>query len=134
MASFSDRLRSKMTSAVNLFEGRTGGYQPKQKRAPLTRQIVKHTRFDELDWLDARKDQTISDGIQEMYMGEIGTGTADEPERLPYLNAPELVQDVFYTFIKPVPTLHKKKDVRKDVRLNGKFLEQMMALPEYERL
>lgn len=134
MSSFSDRLRAKMSNAVSNFETRTGGYRPQAKAIPKTRQIVKHTRFDELDWLDARKDQTISDGIQEMYMGEIGTGTADEPERLPYLNAPELVQDVFYTFIKPVPTLHKKKDVRKDVRLNGKFLEQMMALPEYERL
>lgn len=134
MSSFSDRLRAKMSNAVNNFETRTGGYRPQARAIPKTRQIVKHTRFDELDWLDARKDQTISDGIQEMYIGEIGTGTADEPERLPYLNAPELVQDVFYTFIKPVPTLHKKRDVRKDVRLNGKFLEQMMALPEYERL
>jgi Mg-chelatase subunit ChlD len=134
MSSFQSKIRNKMQTAMQSFESRNGGYQPKKKPTPKTRQIIKHTRFDELDWIDARKSQDIEDGIKDMYEGEIGTGTADEPERLGYLNAPELVQDVFYTFIKPVPTLQKKKDVRKEVRLNGKFLEQMMALPEYERL
>lgn len=134
MSSFQSKIRDKMQSAMTSFEQVNGGYKPKKKPTPKSRQIVKHTRFDELDWIDARKNADIEQGIKDMYEGEIGTGTADEPERLGYLNAPELVQDVFYTFIKPVPTLQKKKDVRKEVRLNGKFLEQMMALPEYERL
>jgi hypothetical protein len=136
MSDFMDKVRAKMQAGMSSFEQRSGvnlSGQPR-KRRQQTRQIVKHTRFDELDWLDARKDQTISDGIQQMFIGEKGNGTDEEWEQPPYLNAPELVQDVFYTFIKPVPTLHKKKDVKKDARLNGKFLEQMMALPEYERL
>lgn len=136
MSDFMDKVRAKMQAGMQSFENRSGINMSNQqrKRRQQTRQIVKHTRFDELDWLDARKDQTISDGIQDMYIGDKGNGTDEEWERPPYLNSPELVQDVFYTFIKPVPTLHKKKDVKKDARLNGKFLEQMMALPEYERL
>lgn len=132
--SFSDRIREQMQKATNSFEMRSGKKLGAPQKRKLTRQIVKHTRFDELDWIDARKDPGISDGIKAMYIGDKGTGTDEEWERPPYLNAPELVQDVFYTFLKPVPTLHKKRDVRKDARLNGKFLEQMMALPEYERL
>jgi len=136
VSDFLDKVRAKMQAGMQSFENRSGinmSGQPKKKRV-LTRQIVKHTRFDELDWQDARRDDTIADGIKDMYIGDKGNGTDEEWERPPYLNAPELVQDVFYTFIKPVPTLHKKKDVKKDARLNGKFLEQMMALPEYERL
>jgi uncharacterized protein with von Willebrand factor type A (vWA) domain len=136
MSDFLDKVRQKMQAGMANFEQRSGvalGGQPKKRRV-LTRQIVKHTRFDELDWQDARKDDAIADGIKNMFIGEKGNGTDEEWEQPPYLNAPELVQDVFYTFIKPVPTLHKKKEVKKDARLNGKFLEQMMALPEYERL
>src|SRR4051812_48611456 len=123
MADFMDRVRAQMQKGMANFEQRSGINMSNQqrRRRPLTRQIVKHTRFDELDWLDARKDDAINDAIKDMYMGDKGNGTDEEWERPPYLNAPELLQDVFYTFVKPVPTLQKKKDVRKDARLNGKF-------------
>jgi uncharacterized protein with von Willebrand factor type A (vWA) domain len=133
MPNFMDQVRAKMgafSDQIDVNRGREPKrYMPRQ-RIKLTRQIIKTTRFDELDWASARKDKTIDEGITDMYVGDVH----NQEESPGYLNAPELVQDVFMAFLKPVPIMRKKREVFKDARLNGKFLEQLMGMPEYERL
>lgn len=99
-------------------------------RREFTRQIIKTTSWDEFDWKTVRRDKEIDQAITDLYLGDL-----KNPEDRPgYLNAPELIQDIFMCFLKPVPMLHKKSEVKKDARLNGKFVEQLMALTDYERL
>jgi uncharacterized protein with von Willebrand factor type A (vWA) domain len=106
-----------------------GAFKPKTRKE-FTRQIIKTTSWDEFDWKTIRRDKEISAAIQDLYLGDI-----KNPEERPgYLNAPELIQDIFMTFLKPVPMLYKKTEVKRDARLNGKFVEQLMALTDWERL
>jgi uncharacterized protein with von Willebrand factor type A (vWA) domain len=134
MSNFMDTVRQKMgalSDNIDISRGKEPRrFRQQRPRIQLTRQIIKTTRFDEIDWNSARKDKTIDDGITEMYVGDVH----DQDESPGYLNAPELVQDVFMAFLKPVPIMRKKREIFKDARLNGKFLEQLMGMPEYERL
>lgn len=124
-------IRDRMSAFSNALDGSGRVPQKNRPRREHTRQIIKTTRWDDFDWeTTGRKDEQVDEGIKDLYMGDIN----DQDGRPGYLNAPELVRDVFMTFLKPVPVLHKKKEVIKDARLNGKFIEQMMELPEYERL
>jgi len=126
-----DKIQAKLSAAADSIESARGVRPRKPKQArELTRQIVKSGSFDKLDWAKARRDPEIDAVINDLYLGDM----SNQEERPGYLNGPELIQDVFMTFFRPVPTLHKKRDVVKDARLNGKFVEQMMALTDYERL
>lgn len=119
---FAERFARKSGRAISGF--RTA------KRREFTRQIIKTTSWDEMDWKTVRRDADIDAAITDLYLGDI-----NNPEERPgYLNAPELIQDIFMTFLKPVPMLHKKYEVKRDARLNGKFVEQLMALTDWERL
>ena len=122
MASLFDRFSQRVTGS-----GRT--LKPKVRRE-WTRAIIKTTSWDEFDWKTVRRDDDIDKAITDLYLGDL----KNPDERPGYLNAPELVQDIFMTFLKPVPMLHKKQDVKRDARLNGKFVEQLMALTDWERL
>jgi uncharacterized protein with von Willebrand factor type A (vWA) domain len=137
-----DKIRAKLAAAadkIDAAKGRAAGpsWKPK-KRSQFTRQIITTSRFDIEDWLGdeagtiigARKDKEIDDAIRDLFQGDLN----DQESRPGYLNAPELMQDVFMTFLKPVPRMHKKHEVKKDARLNGKFIEQLMAMPDYERI
>lgn len=131
---FMDNIRAKMGALADNIDLSRGNeprrFQQYRPRIQLSRQIIKATRFDELDWRAARKNDEIDAGIIDMYVGDPN----DQDTSPGYINAPELVQDVFMAFLKPVPVMRKKREVFKDARLNGKFLQQLMGMPEYERL
>jgi len=122
---FADKFAAKAGRAGRILNP----FRQKVKRE-FTRQIIKTTSWDEFDWKTVRKDKEIDKAITDLYLGDL-----KNPEERPgYLNAPELIQDIFMCFLKPVPMLHKKHEVKRDARLNGKFVEQLMALTDYERL
>ena len=127
--SMADRVRQNFTNLSDNID-RARGITPAPRPAPKkTRQVVKHTRFDTQDWTEyARKNEKVDDGITELFVG------CKKDDREGYYNGPELAQDAYYAFIKAKPILEEKRDVLKDARLNGKFIEQMLDLPEYERL
>lgn len=123
---FLRKLRAQMGDLSTAMQGRA---RERPQRVRRTRSVIKHNRFDNEDWrLFARPDKDINNAIIDMFVGD------PKEERIGYDNAPELVKDTFLAFLKPAPIMQKKRDVEKDARLNGKFIEQMMRLPEYERL
>lgn len=129
MSDFLSRLREKMTGMSDNID-RARGWSPQYRpRREPTRSVVKHTRFDTQDYKQyCRDDKDVDNGITELFVGDEKMG------RVGYDNAPELVEDIFYAFLKPQPTTNEVVEVKKDARLNGKFVEQMMDLPEYQRL
>lgn len=123
---FLDKFAAKAGAAGRPFNP----FRRQKVKREFTRQIIKTTSWDEFDWKTIRRDKEIDKAITDLYLGDL-----KNPEDRPgYLNAPELIQDIFMCFLKPVPMLHKKWEVKRDARLNGKFVEQLMALTDYERL
>lgn len=127
--SLNDRIRQNFTKLSDSIDRSRGVVPPARPAPKRTRQVVKHTRFDTQDWTEyARKNRKVDDGITDLFVGNKKDG------REGYYNGPELAQDAYYSFLKAKPVLEEKRDVLKDARLNGKFIEQMHELPEYERL
>jgi uncharacterized protein with von Willebrand factor type A (vWA) domain len=118
-----------MSAAASKYQDYVG---LKVKRAPRewTRQIVITNMWDDQDWADIQDDPEVEAAILDIYIGDM----KDQEGRPGYENGPELLRDTFMIFLKTVPTLHKKKEVKKDARLNGKFIEKIMELDEYENL
>jgi hypothetical protein len=146
-----NKINAMLAKATAAFEQRGGTAKGKKReRAKLkrqwTRQIIKTDRFDQIEWfgnqdedhawftsetiVGVRHDPEVDAAINDLYIGDL----KNQEERPGYLNGPELLQDVFYSFYQAVPKLHKKGEVVKDARLNGKFIEQLMALPAFEEI
>lgn len=148
MSNAMDRFRKKIADAQSNFAARGGtrGGRKQHSRRQWTRQIVITTRWDLIEWTGnadvtdplftsepisgVRNDTDIDEAIRDIFYGNI----SDPEERPGYLNGPELLQDIFQTFLRAQPTLFKKSEVKKDARLNGKFIEQMMSLPAWEEV
>lgn len=105
------------------WSGRYGSYQPVQ-----TRSVIKHHRFDEINYADARKTQGFEKNITDLFIGDPNSGRAG------YDNAPELVEDLYYAFLKFQPHIQPIRNIKPDARLNAKFLKAIMEMPEFHRI
>jgi uncharacterized protein with von Willebrand factor type A (vWA) domain len=146
MSNAFDRLQKKIAAAKDNFAARGGYQQPRKQQRQFTRQIVKVSRSDLIQWTGnknetnplftleyvegIRNDPEIDAAVADLFYGD----TNNPDERPPYLNAPELLQDIFLIFLKAQPDLYKKHEVKKDARLNQKFIVQTMELPAYEEI
>jgi uncharacterized protein with von Willebrand factor type A (vWA) domain len=142
-----NRLQQKISAARDNFAGRGGFQQPRKQQRQFTRQVVKVSKSDSIRWTGNRNEDNplftldgIEDGIRndpevDAAISDLFYGDTNNPEeRPPYLNAPELLQDIFMIFLKAQPDLYKKHEVKKDARLNQKFIVQTMELPAYEEI
>lgn len=107
---------------------RWGSYRTRYTPPPQTRSVIKHHRFDELNYADARKTKGFEKNITDLFLGDESDG------RPGYDNAPELVEDLYYAFLKFQPQLERVRNVKPDARLNLQFLKSIMELPEFERI
>lgn len=135
--SFSDEVRSKL---------RGGGWSLKPKPTPKdkSRQNVAHTRLDEAVWTKARYKPDIAEGIRDLFEGDGKSTYVEDPEtgkrlerhegRPPYNNAPELLQDLYYTLFKTSPYFHEPDAVEEDAHLNREILAELLDSPRYGTL
>jgi uncharacterized protein with von Willebrand factor type A (vWA) domain len=136
-----------MADAQQNFAARGGYNGPRKIRREFTRQVVKVYKTDLIEWTGnrnendplftlrgvedgIRNDPEIDTAIRDLFYGDVN----NPEERPPYLNAPELLQDIFMIFLKAQPDLYKKNEVKKDARLNQRFIAQTMELPAYEEI
>lgn len=147
-----NRFQNLLANAQNRFAARGGmrnGRRGTHIRPQHTRSIVKVSRIDEVEWTGnvgrndeltelymfdriegVRNDPEVDAAISDIFFGDIN----NPEERAPYYNAPELFRDIFMAFYKPQPTMYKKVEVKKDARLNQKFIVQLMELSTYEEV
>lgn len=143
------RFEDILSNARANFQRRGGMRNGPKIRREHTRHVIKVSRMDEVEWdgnvgkhedlsdlymfdriEGVRNDPEVDAAIADVFFGDIN----NPEERAPYYNAPELFRDIFMTFYKPQPTQYKKVEVKKDARLNQKFIVQLMELPVYEEV
>lgn len=110
----------------------------KSSRRNKTRQNIVHTRWDAAMWDEVREVDEISEGILDLYTGDKNDKSdpndPDDPGRVNWENAPEGVQDLFYTLYKTAPRFEKKAHVHKSAQVTRKILEELMNLPDFQSL
>jgi len=139
MSSFADEVKGRLSGASHSF-----GLKPKPTEKDKTRQNVAHTRLDEAVWKKARYKPEVAEGIRDLYEGDRRSTFVEDPEtgeklerhegRPPYDNAPELVQDLYYTLFKTSPYFHGTETVEPDAHLNREILAELLASPRYGSL
>jgi uncharacterized protein with von Willebrand factor type A (vWA) domain len=137
MSSFSDRVHDQL-------RGGSWGMKPKPTPKDKTRQNVAHTRLDEAVWAKARYKPEVADGIRDLFEGDRKSTYVEDPEtgqrlerhegRPPYDNAPELIQDLYYTLFKTSPYFHEPGAVEEDAHLNREILAELLSSPRYGSL
>lgn len=139
MSDFADQVKGRLRGANANF-----GLKPKPTEKDKTRQNIAHTRLDESVWNKARYKPDVAEGIRDLYEGDRRSTFVEDPEtgerlerhegRPSYDNAPELVQDLYYTLFKTSPYFHDDRAVEPDAHLNREILAELLASPRYGSL
>lgn len=88
---------------------------------PETKKTIESDRWDFEDFVAVRDEMRELPQAQRDLLGITDTGE-------------EAIEDAYYTLKKPVPHHKDPKDIRPSYLINGRVMDDMMQLPEHERM